>query len=149
MCGVFFVVVFFCVVFFRAVFFVLYQNHFALFDSFFFHLFWKMFGHTLKKKVFLWVVKLGLIQYLEIFLCLFRNYLIVSKFNFLLFFLLFWVMFSLHEWYCPVRFSIVFHSHHHFIINLFPIIHNIDSPSPVSPQSYQQVKWTWWVWFLN
>ena len=45
---------------------------------------WQIFGQTLKNKVFLWVGQLVLIHYLVIFLCLFWNYLSVSKLNCLL-----------------------------------------------------------------
>ena len=76
----------------------------------------QIFGQTLKRKVFFGVGKLGLIHYLFILLCSFQNYLIVSKLNYLLILLLLSLIFSRHKWYCPIRFSIEFHFHHHCII---------------------------------
>ena len=55
---------------------------------------YQIFDQTLKNEVFLWVRQLGLIRYLVIFLCLFRNYLSVSKLNFLLIFLLLLINFK-------------------------------------------------------
>ena len=75
----------------------------------------KIFGETIKK-LFIGVGQLELIHYPVIFLCLFRNYLIVSKLNCLLLFLLLLLIFILHKWYFPIRFSIVFHFHCCFIV---------------------------------
>ena len=75
-------------------------------------------GHTLKKKVFLGVGKLGPIRCLVVCLCLLWNYLSVNKLNFMMFFFLLQLIFSLHGWYCPIRFSIEFHFHRHYIIHL-------------------------------
>ena len=49
---------------------------------------WSIFGQTLKKIVSSELSNLGLIHYHVICLCLFQNYLSVSKFNCLLLFLL-------------------------------------------------------------
>ena len=57
----------------------------------------QIFGQTLKKKVSIKVGKLGLIHYLVICPCLFQNYLSVSELNFLLLFLLFSLIYSIHN----------------------------------------------------
>ena len=49
---------------------------------------WNIFGHNLKRTVFYELSNLGLLHYLVIFLCLFKNDLSVSKLNCLLLFLL-------------------------------------------------------------
>ena len=67
-------------------------------------------------KLFSWKWELVLIHQLVIFLCLFKNNLIVSKLNCLLLFLLILLIFSLYKWYCPIIYSIGFHFHHHHII---------------------------------
>ena len=57
---------------------------------------WHTFGQTLKKRVFLGVGVLRMINYLVILLCLPQNYLIVSKLNFMLVFLLVLIISSLY-----------------------------------------------------
>ena len=106
-CVVFLPCFIFCVICFRVVFFVLY--FFVLYFSVFylkaFHSMqqiiliyvWHIFVQTLKRKVSHGFGQLGLIHYLVIFLFLFRNYLSVSKLNFLLIFLLLFLICSLHK----------------------------------------------------
>ena len=84
---------------------------------------WQIFSQNIKKKVFLWVRKLGLIHYLIIFLNLFLNCISAIKLNCLLRVLLLLKIFSLHKWYCPIRISIAFHSHCYCIIKF--IFHHI------------------------
>ena len=43
-------------------------------------------------------------------------YVSVSKLKFMLRFLLILLIFSLHKWYCTIRFSIAFHFHYQYII---------------------------------
>ena len=83
--------------------------------------FWKLFGQTLKKNVFL-VEKLWLINDHVIFLCLFWNYLSVSKLNCLFLFLLILLIFSLYKWWCPNILSILFYFDCYQIIQF--IYHN-------------------------
>ena len=78
-----------------------------------FDLFLEDFWSDSKEESFPIVGKLRMINYLVLCLCLFRNYISVRKLNFLLIFLLLSIIFSLRKWYCPIRFSISFHSHCH------------------------------------
>ena len=71
-----------------------------------------------KEERFLWFGKLGIIHYPAIFLFLISNYLIVSKLNCLLIFLLLLPIFSLNKWYCPITFSIVLNFHYYYIIKV-------------------------------
>ena len=80
-----------------------------------------IFGHNLKKTVYIWVGQIGLIHYLVIFLCLFYNYLIVSKFNCLLHLFLLSMICSLHKWYCPSKFSVEFNFHCRYIIKFISL----------------------------
>ena len=110
---------------------------------------WQIFCQTIRDKLLSVNGQVGPIHYLAIFLCLFWNYLSVDKLNCLLFFWMVLLIFSLHKWYCPIRFSIAFHSHCCYIIKFISIIHNIHSPSPVLLQVHQIFKCIWWVCFLN
>ena len=79
----------------------------------------QIFGQSRKKKCYIWVGKLGLIYYLVVLLCLFRNYLSLGKLNCLLIFLLFLLILSIYKWYCPTIFSIEFHFCRYYIIKFF------------------------------
>ena len=73
-----------------------------------------------KEELNYWFGQLGIICYPSICLCLFWNYLIVSRLNCLLISLLLLRIFSLHKWYCPVIFSIAFHFNYYIVKSISP-----------------------------
>ena len=91
-------VLFFCVLFFRVLFFRVVLKAFHSLQQILLLYVWQIFVQTLKRKIFPWVGQIGLIHYPVVFLCLFWNYMIVSKFNcLLLFFLIFFFLVSIND----------------------------------------------------
>ena len=89
--------VFFCVLFFRVVLFLFCIKSTSIFETPYYAIFLEMFWADSKEEIFLGVGQLGLIHYLVICLCLFRNSLSVSKLNCMMFFLLNLQIFSFHK----------------------------------------------------
>ena len=108
--------IYFCVVYFHVIFFHVVLRLFHYLRQILMINIWQLSGKAIKKKLSLGVGQLGLIQYLVIFVCLFRKHLSMIKLNCMLLLLLISLILSLHKETPPIRFSIEFHFQCHYII---------------------------------